>query len=107
MAILKRPDLFDASQPLLQFLDDSKNLIALIRIACFRLSFGEPAQLGVDLLSFGERVKESGKERSFLRRNLGGGCIVCNRWIMSTQQTLERIKAIHRNRPRPKRFPFH
>ena len=80
MGVLKRPNLFDTSQSLLQVLDGGENLITLLLVACYCLGLGQSSQLGVDLLGFGVRVKESGQKRSFLRRNLGGGCIVGNRW---------------------------
>lgn len=79
MTVFKRSDLFDPTQSLLQLLDRGKDLVALRRIACSALGFGKLGQLGVDLLGFGERIKQSGKERPFLRRNLGGRGIVCNR----------------------------
>ena len=79
MTVFKRSDLFDSTQSLLQLLDSGKDLVALGRIARCALGFGKIAQFGVDLLGFGERIKQPGKERPFLRRNLGGRCIVCNR----------------------------
>lgn len=78
MTVLERSDLFDPTQSLLQLLDSGKDLVALGRIARFALGFGKIGQFGVELLGFGERIEQSGKERPFLRRNLGGRCIICD-----------------------------